>query len=752
MTKRAVRTLLASSMVAAAGLAGFAATPSFWHTSTRADFARGEVENLSVDSEGRLVLGPALPAVHESAAPFLWSVASAEDGSVFVGSGNDGKVFRLSRDGKSTVFFDAAEMEAHALALGPDGALYVATSPEGRIYKVDRTGASQVFFDPPDKYIWTLALDGAGRLYAGTGDKGVIYRITPDGKGTPFYETRATHVLSLVIDPKGSILAATESPGRLFRIDPAGKPFVLLDTPFREIRSLVALPDGTLYCAAVSRQGSETERPASPIDAPGAQPVPSVSAEITSVAIVDVGIQSSAPTPRQASRTSTPPRGAVYRIDADGTPEVIWESPDDVPYDIAVNGNREIIVGTGSKGRIYSVAAGDPPRVTLVGRVGAQQVTKIVAAGRGESLIVTANPGKVFRLSAERAAEGTFESEVRDAETVSSWGTIRWRASVPQGSAIELRTRSGNSEKPDDTWSAWSEPYTSADGEQVTSPKARFLQWKAVLKGKTATPVLTSVSVAYLQRNLRPRVQSITVHPPGTVFQRPYSTTGEVEIAGFDQPLDTSPPTGQPQGQGQSSGTVTAPLAPMGRRLYHKGLQTFMWSAEDGNGDELRYEVLYRREGDFEWRLLRRDLTEPIMVWDTTAVPNGTYEIKVRASDAPSNVAGSALTGELTSTTFDVDNTPPSIRVLGVRSERSGQVLSVEVQDDQSVIQRVDYSVDAERWRPIYPADGIADSKTERFEIYFEGPSLPAAVVVRATDAMFNVSTAGAPAGKTNGK
>src|SRR5207244_12071011 len=102
------------------------------------------------------------------------------------------------------------------------------------------------------------------------------------------------------------------------------------------------------------------------------------------------------------------------------------------------------------------------------------------------------------------------------------------------GTRVELFTRSGNTETPDDTWSNWSSAYTHADGTSITSPKARYLQWRTVMTGtKTETPVLTSVMTAYLQRNLRPTVRSLTVHPPGIVFQKPFST-GEPELAGFE--------------------------------------------------------------------------------------------------------------------------------------------------------------------------------------------------------------------------
>src|SRR5712692_4344799 len=116
---------------------------------------------------------------------------------------------------------------------------------------------------------------------------------------------------------------------------------------------------------------------------------------------------------------------------------------------------------------------------------------------------------------------------------VSTWGAISWRGAAPGGSRIDLFTRAGNTETPDDTWSVWSSAYANADGSSITSPKARYLQWRAVLTGKGDGPVLTSVTAAYLQRNLRPQVRSVTVHPPGIVFQKPFAT-GDPELAGFD--------------------------------------------------------------------------------------------------------------------------------------------------------------------------------------------------------------------------
>jgi hypothetical protein len=742
MSHRITRLWLAAVLTSAAGVLVSASTPSFWQVSSRADLLKGDVEHLSIDNDGRLALGPPTSLVYDSPAPFLWCLAPGSDGSVVVGSGNEGKLFQVDKAGKSTTIFDAPELEIQALAPAPSGDIFVATSPDGQIYRVDPKGAATPFFNPDDKYIWSLAVDRAGNVFAGTGEHGLIYKITPDGKGSVFYKTRSTNVVTLTFDPAGNLLAGTESPGRVFRIDSAGKAFVLLESSFREIHSLRVDAKGVIYATAVAAKtgaGAE-ERPAGAATTEPARPgpVPSVSTEITGISIIDLGAAISAESKSAAAKGGTGgSKGAVYRILPDGLWDTIWESSDDTPYDVAFPAGGGVLIATGNKGKIFQVA-GDPPQVSLVARAPAQQVTRFLVMPNGDTLYATSNPGKLFRLSPGRVESGTYDSEVHDAETVATWGTISWNGTTPAGTRIELQTRSGNSQPPDDTWSPWSEPYRRSEGEQIQSPKARYLQWRATLTGKDATPVLTSVTAAYLQRNLRPRVTSITVYPAGNVFQKPYST-GEAEIAGFDEGWPDTRPSPSVLAAGGPGG-VSLGTSQLGRRIFQKGLQTFSWKADDDNGDKLVYGLQYRREDETAWHALKQDLTDPLFVWDTTSVPDGTYILRVAASDSPSNPPGAALTGEADSATFTIDNTPPTIRVTGIRREGERTTISFEAADGQSVIQRMDYSVAAANWRPVYPKDGMCDSRVEQFELVVDGDA--SNVILRAMDAMNNVATA----------
>src|SRR5205823_14338161 len=104
---------------------------------------------------------------------------------------------------------------------------------------------------------------------------------------------------------------------------------------------------------------------------------------------------------------------------------------------------------------------------------------------------------------------------VKDTDSVSSWGKLSWKSAT--GDSIEISTRTGNTSTPDKTWSEWQK--VDASGA-TSSPKARFIQWKALLKADRAqSPRLGSVKVPFLQQNFRPEVTNIDVLPPGVSLQ-----------------------------------------------------------------------------------------------------------------------------------------------------------------------------------------------------------------------------------------
>jgi hypothetical protein len=366
--------------------------------------------------------------------------------------------------------------------------------------------------------------------------------------------------------------------------------------------------------------------------------------------------------------------------------------------------------------------------VSLLTGVDAKQITRFATTGPAHTLtgFATANPGRVIAVGSGVQSPASYRSPVRDTRSVATWGLIRWDASGP----VALFSRSGNTATPDDSWSDWAGPYTEAEGTAVTSPAARFVQWRAVFTTPAAaTPAsLTSVTLAYLARNSRPVVSAITVHPPGVVFQRPFAND-EGAIAGLDDQIANArrPP-------GDSGPTPPAPT----RRMFQKGLQTITWKGEDEDNDTLSYTLQYRREGDSTWRDLREDVSGEIFVWDTTTVADGRYQVRVLASDRLSNAGDRALVGDRESDAVEIDNTPPSLAVEISRSGGPARLL-VRARDARSPILKVEYSLDGGAWQLVYPMDGLADAPDERYEIPLPADGDARRVVVRATDRLQNV-------------
>jgi hypothetical protein len=549
-------------------------------------------------------------------------------------------------------------------------------------------------------------------------------------------QTAETHVLSLAVDPKGVVYAGSAPSGILYRVDTAGKVFVVNDSTYREVKSLDLGKDGSLYAALVDGKPLTAEEGAARPVGTGQAPVgPTASVEVTvTEALTGIPLAAAGAPTAGGATTGGPPKGALVRIAPGGEIDTLWSSSEDTPQSVVASAEGAFLA-TGGKGRLFRVR--DDRTYTLLGVLPTEQVTALARGTPGGMFAAVSGPGKVLSVEDTPEERGTFISKPRDTETVSTWGRLRFDAEVPEGTELQVQTRSGNTQSPDATWSEWSTAYKDKDGQAIASERARFLQVRATFVGKEGrTPVLDSLSAAYLQRNLRPQVVQLTVHPPGEVFQKPISVTGEPEILGLDpQPAAAQATPGSTRSAAAAGPGPTA----FSRKMQQRGLQTFSWRGEDPNGDTLAYDVHYRATGDPRFRLLRKGLTEGVLAWDTSTVPNGRYLVKVTATDAPSNPGGLALAGSKESTVFDVDNTPPALTAQ--LQDRGAARIRAQARDDSSPLRKAEYSVDGGRWEEIYPLDGINDGREETYEFTPQGlaaGSGPHMVVVRATDLLGN--------------
>lgn len=727
--------ILSAALVTFGVLRTHAGGPVVWETDSRAGLLSGESRGVSVTDTGALMLAPRFTQVFDTEQAFVWSSAADAAGNVYLGTGHDGRIFRVGADGRGALLYDAAELDVTALVVGRDGALYAGTSPDGKVYRVATDGKAEVYFDPPDKYIWSLALMSDGSLAVGTGDTGRLYRVSAAGakpETSLLIDTNETHVISLAADREGNLVAGTDPGGLVLRVSPEGKAFALFDSPLREIHSLALAADGSIYALALS--DAATGPRASSTSTTTTQTVTASTAggTVSGTVTTDDGSAAQAAAfgvaqaqPQARSRNELAgARSAVFRIMRDGGSDVLWSSQTVTAFAVAsAPQGGSVLVGTSDKGRIYSVT--DDGRDTLLLQSSEDQISSFVTRGR-EVFAASSNQGKLFRLGAEAQAEGTYESPVRDAKFVASWGRVWWRGR----GQVELQTRTGNTERPDMTWSDWSAPYRDPAGAGVVSPRARFIQWRAVLRSAGGSDArIEDVSLSYLPRNVAPEVLQIQVLPVGLALQPAVQMPVDpnIEASGIDPAL------------------IGAQVQIPPRRTFQRGAVSLQWQAEDRNGDQLTYSVFYRSAGEGAFHLLRENLRDNFFSVDGAALGDGRYVFKVVASDAPENSLGQALTGERVSEPVDVDGTPPAVRAAGEpQVGADGRVRArFTVEDASGRVRRADVSVDSGEWRTVFPEDGIADGPRESYtvEVSLEGTG-EHTISLRAVDGSGNVSSA----------
>src|SRR5437879_5982014 len=358
---------------------------------------------------------------------------------------------------------------------------------------------------------------------------------------------------------------------------------------------------------------------------------------------------------------------SIYRLSADGAPEELWSSREDVVYALGLASDGRLLAGTGNNGALLAV---DGRGVfAQLAKAGSAQITGIARNSSGKVFLCTANPGKVFSLGPEYEAEGTYESRSFDAQLFSQWGRIEWgsppAATSPKpgsGSSaahgndprVEFFVRSGNTDDPGKEWSRWFGPYTKSSAA-TEAPSARFVQWKAVIHDGRPGDGIDWVSLAYLPRNVAPVIDGIAIQEPGVRAQSQAGIS-----SGQPAPVTLKMPP-SPNLSGvvitQSGTPPRFEQPPQGTQ--QKGYQSVLWTAHDDNDDEMRYSVYFRGENEHEWKLLKDNLDQKFYSWDTTTLPDGAYYLKIAATDAPSNPPALALKAERESERFEVDNTPP---------------------------------------------------------------------------------------------
>jgi len=698
-----------------------------WEHSESADFEKGTLHKLSLSSEGRLMPAPVVRDIYDPSVSFLWTVARDSKGNVYAGGGGVGssksKLIVVNAAGQAKTLAELDGMAIQAIAIDKQDRIYAATSPDGKVFRVDAAGTAEVFYDPHAKYIWALAFSSKDDLFVATGDQGEIHRVTPNGAGSVFYRTEEAHVRSLAIDARDNLIAGTDPSGLILRISPSGDGFVLYEADKREITAVAVAPNGNVYAA-----GTGTKAPATaPAPTPPQRQVQTSQGTITLAVPTGGPARGGAPAPPTGTGAPIGVQGGseIFRIQPDGYTRRVWTHPQDVVYALAFDAQGSVIAGTGNRGNVYRLDS-DHTYTRLL-NLAAAQVTGFAAGANGRLYAVTGNIGEIFSIGPEREPSGTLESDVLDAGAFSYWGRM---TSLYAGTgAVTFETRSGNVSRAQKDWSPWAK----LTGDRVTSPAARFLQYRATVAGAAE---LYDVTAAYEMKNVAPVIETIETTPPNYKFPAPVVAAAAPNPGTLTLPaLGRTTPTPTPARATPDTGSSPA-------LTFAKGSIGARWLANDDNADTLLFKIEIRGENETTWKPLRENLRERFYSWDSTAYPDGKYRVRVTASDAPSNTPEQALTTSRESDRFLIDNTAPAITALTAAAQGTKIEVRFHAKDALNVLAKAEYSVNGGEWKVVEPTTRLTDSEEHDYRFEADRGAGEATIAVRVSDAYENEAVA----------
>lgn len=640
------------------------------------DFKGGDLTGVSVDSSGHVRAGLNLGAVPITDASSVWSAVELPDGAALLGTANLGKVYRVN-GGRTELAATTGQMAVSSMVIAWNGEVILGTFPEGKLYKIaaNAQGVTATAFAtlPDAEDVWGLAFDPKARaLYAATGPEGKLFRLDQAGKPQVFFDSEEPHLMSVAVDDTGTVFTGSSGKGLLYKVTGPGRASVLHDFDADEVRAIVPGKNGALY--AIANKFTEMAPPPKKAAA-NAPPAP------------------------QTLKPQRPGEGQLVRFDRNGTAEPMLDDNETHYISLALGDDGLPFVGTGAEGRVYSVD--DNHLARIVADTAERQVGAMVMSGK-RRFVATSDPVVFHEVKSAGGADAVWTSKTLDAGIRATWGRLSWRSE----GAVELSTRSGNTQTPDATWSAWSAGLDAA--APVQSPSARYVQIRARWN-RDATAVLREVSLAFVTDNTRAVLTSVDA------AQKTLARALRTGIVA-------------------SGGDVIKP----------SGTVKITWKIDNPDLDELRYRVSYRLDNQSTWRNALKPgekLTRTECDWDTTTLPEGIYRLMVEATDELANPPDRVTRHTLESGTILVDNTPP---VFSRALAMNGRKLTGEVTDGLGPIARLEVSIaGSDEWRPLFPSDGIFDEATESFDANLAALVPPGShiLAVRAYDTAGNMAS-----------
>jgi hypothetical protein len=668
-----------------------------WTLAGRKEFSEGELDGVSLLSTGEMVLAPVVQPIPGLKANYVWDISFGPEGAAFVGTGAPAAVYRW-HEGELDLLHETSEEHVQSVLGMADGSVLAATAPRGIIYRVTETGEVTIFADLAAQYVWDMARGPDGGVYCATGPGGSLIKLTSEGEAEELFSTGKGNLMCLAVDSAGEfIYAGTEPSGVIYRLNQAGEATVLYDAEESEVHALLLSQQGEIYAGTAQADGQAARLPAA-----GAQ------AQKGAAPQVSTPPASGSP---QGRGKPTPPN-SVYRLLPGHGGMRIAQLQNAMALSLALTAANEVLVGTGSDGRLIGVSERGVTRVVLSFR--AQHVSAIEPDAAGRVLIGTANGGGLWQLLEGHSPEATYRSKVYDAGYLSRWSRLEWKGQRPEKTSVKVALRTGNTRRPDSTWSEWSERVADPQGAGIDVPMGRFAQMKVDLatEDENLTPSFLQAAASFRQANRRPRIQNLMLDGQDGTDNR--------------QKGPSAQRSGQPEPKQSSTRTI-------------------VWKASDPNGDELTFHLYYRGIEERQWKKLETDIRGRMKhKWETRRVPDGDYVVRLVAEDTTARPPEERLQMEKVTSPFVIDNGRPILSALE-HSERKGDggyLLSGRVRDEGSAVARIQVSHNAGDWAPVFARDGIFDSGQEAFDYRTGGlESGEHVFVFAATDHQGNVGS-----------
>jgi len=672
-----------------------AGTTRHFRIDTAKELEAGTLHQVTVTSEDDVRLGRRTERIELKDTALVWSAAKGPDGAVYLGTGYNGMVLKLEGHSVRPIARTTGLMVT-AMAWDQEGNLYLATVPEGKIFKVAAASLKSAAAEPVDAqvfatlpegpHVWALLFDPKRKVFfAATGPNGIIFSVDLRGRAEVYFDSEAEHILCLALDKDGSLLAGSSPKAILMRVLSPGKAVALEDFGATEVKA-VAVEAGVI----VAGVNTFTTPPIPPTDNA-------------------LKMMKQVPRPK-------PGVGEVWRLDPRGGVERLVKREEGHITSLGMGPDGLIYAGMGAEGRVLAVEPGSRRTSTVLDLDERQVLTLII--GKDEWVVGTGDAGSVYRVSSALPEQAEYLTKPLDAGFFATWGKAEWTG----GKDFEVESRWGNTAVPDKTWTSWS-GLKGRSGSSLGIAAARYVQLK--FRWKDPKEILRSIRVFYRPVNQRARVTDIQFEPKF----RKKETPGKVTPPAPSVPVPAKPEADKAEG----------PAADQEKTSAIK----ISWKADNPDGDPLEYLLSYRAEGEDGWIAItdpRSPLETTSFDWDTESIPSGYYEVKVTASDRSMWPETEALEDGYVSAPVLIDNQPPVVLDLGVKTG----IVTGRAADDFGPIDRVEVSMDGGPWRPVPVQGGLLDSARAEFSFTLPAGLTPGphTLAVRALDLAGNIGTA----------